>query len=339
MKQTGFKDVRGSFLRWLLPFIFFLLIFELSLVYIYPHSVQIKWSYYFLLSLLLATSGFAFIANLKGMHTFSAYLTMAISLFATWGAVFFEYAVGTLDFFPLVTVSVNVVFASLLFPISFTIMLSIVQLLSLQYILITTEALSRYSWGSFLSYILVISVLSIITSYINRLHIIQIKENSIRDYLTGLYNRGYFEERLQRKVDTDRHKRESFGIILIDVDNFKMYNDIYGHQPGDKLLQIISTFLLDQVSTQGEVYRYGGDEFVVILHDATSEYLHGLAEGMIEGITEVDFTTYGLDFTKATLSMGLSLYPIHGSTKKELMHYADKNLLLSKEMGKNQIRG
>jgi diguanylate cyclase (GGDEF)-like protein len=182
-----------------------------------------------------------------------------------------------------------------------------------------------------------ISVLSIITSYINKVYIGQLKENSIKDHLTLLFNRRYFDEILDYWIQKAQSKKNTFGVILIDVDNFKSYNDTHGHHSGDKLLQYISTFLASNVGFHDVVCRYGGDEFAIIITESTHEFVYEIASSIVSSINEIDFSTQGFGFNHVTLSMGLAFFPAHGLNRKDLMEHADKNLMKAKESGKNQV--
>ncbi len=339
-RMKEFKDLRGTFLRWLLPFIFILLIFELFVIAktnTYNDNKQV--SYFYLLSALLVACGIGFFFTMKHRYTPASYVAMFMVIIGTWGSVLIEFVFQSLDYFPLIFVSFTVVFASILLPLLFTILLSIIQLLGVHLLLMLATSFTPDLKASFISFILVISVLSIIMSFIHSEHIRRLKESSIKDHLTGLFNRRYFDETLDYWIERARSKNNSFGVILIDVDNFKSYNDNHGHASGDKLLQSVSTFLVNKVGIHDIVCRYGGDEFAIIVTDSTREYVYTVAKQLHQLIKEVDFSTLGHSFDRVTLSMGLSFFPGNGDSRKEFMEYADYNLLSAKHLGKDQIVG
>lgn len=338
MEKQGKRDIRGIFLRWLLPFIFIFLIFEMFLIsFMDDANASKQMAYYLLISALLIICAVTFYVTLKKNHKLSSYLTMFLALLGTWGAVFIEFSYPSADFFPLLFVSLNIIFSSLLLPLTFTVFLSIIQAICIYLILMADPYMTKEMVGSFLSFVLVLSVLSIITSYINRFQMKQLNENSIKDHLTQIFNRRYFDETLDYWIERAKIKKNTFGVILIDVDNFKGYNDNYGHHTGDKLLKFVSKFLINKASLHDIVCRYGGDEFAIIVTESSPEYVYDFSQKLVDLMNEIDFSTRGFSFTSVTLSVGLSLFPDHGEHRKELVNHADKNLLTAKKSGKNQV--
>ena len=338
MKNKDQNDIREKFLRWLLFSILVLLLLEMVLISSLYKTINNEGAaYYYLITLLILLCAISLYFTLRKNYESASYLTMLMTIMGTWGAVIIEYSYNSLEFFPIIFVSLNVVFSSILLPLSFTILLSIFQVIGVYLILISNSQISIGITASFVSFILMISVLSIITSYINKVYIRQLKENSIKDHLTGLFNRRYFDEILDYWIQKAHSKKNTFGVILIDVDNFKSYNDTYGHHSGDKLLQYISAFLVRSVDLHDIVCRYGGDEFAIIITEPTHEFMYEIASSITSSINEIDFSTIGFGFNHVTLSMGLAFFPVHGLNRTELMRHADKNLMRAKEMGKNQV--
>jgi len=132
-------------------------------------------------------------------------------------------------------------------------------------------------------------------------------------------------------------KDPNFGVVLIDIDRFKSYNDNYGHNTGDLLLALMGQFLLENVGLHDIVCRYGGDEFVLLITNTTLEKLYEFAERLRVTIKSDGRTQLDPRFNQVTLSMGLAMFPQQGESSDALMAQADKNLLKAKELGKDKV--
>lgn len=158
-----------------------------------------------------------------------------------------------------------------------------------------------------------------------------------RDPLTNLYNQRVFRELLSYEVDrTDRH-RESFALIVIDFDNFKLVNDRYGHSFGDEFLKAFAIKLRESIEQGDILSRYGGDEFTVILPGCQSQRAMEVAETIREKMEGVTMNTPGGEKVKATISLGVALYPDHANDEKELFVIADSMMYKAKKEGKNRF--
>jgi diguanylate cyclase (GGDEF)-like protein/putative nucleotidyltransferase with HDIG domain len=158
------------------------------------------------------------------------------------------------------------------------------------------------------------------------------EQKSRIDELTGLFNRRHFEERL--KEETARHSRygDSFSIFMLDLDNFKTYNDVYGHPAGDGLLGQIGTIIKDSVRDADQAFRYGGDEFVVILPQTGRDDAYVVAERVRRQIAdEMEKRSITV-----TCSIGLASYPTDGVIAGELVAGADTALYYAKWTGGNR---
>ncbi|MFO7773093.1 MAG: diguanylate cyclase [Dehalococcoidia bacterium] len=159
------------------------------------------------------------------------------------------------------------------------------------------------------------------------------EQRSRIDELTGLFNRRHFEERL--KEETGRHARygDVFSIFLLDLDNFKTYNDIYGHPSGDALLHQIGRIIKGSVRNADQAFRYGGDEFIVILPHTSTDDARVVAERVREEIAE-EMERKG---SAVTCSIGLAGYPSDGVISGELVTVADTALYFAKRTGGNRV--
>jgi diguanylate cyclase (GGDEF)-like protein len=164
----------------------------------------------------------------------------------------------------------------------------------------------------------------------------KLREQAIRDSLTSLFNRRFLEETLDRELAAAARSHSPLTIILLDLDHFKKFNDIYGHAAGDTVLRVVGSLLRGNTRSSDVSCRYGGDELIVLLPGASLELARERAE-YLRTAFEQNEITYGGQVLKATLSVGVSAYPTHGSTREELIRAADTALYAAKRNGRNRV--
>lgn len=164
-----------------------------------------------------------------------------------------------------------------------------------------------------------------------------LRELSIRDSLTGLFNRRYLEETLERELLRASRKYLSLAIILLDVDDFKYFNDTYGHAVGDTILHQLGELLREHVRGDDIACRYGGDEFILVLPDASLEVAQKRADSLSEAAQKLSIQIEDQKSGSITLSLGIALYPMHGSTSASILKAADAALYRAKRQGKGQV--
>ena len=158
-----------------------------------------------------------------------------------------------------------------------------------------------------------------------------------RDSLTGLYNRHRFQEELARML-ADVERRQSHGALLFfDLDEFKYINDTFGHRAGDSMLIRVAGEVHALVRRNEIISRIGGDEFAVLLPDASEAEATHLAERIIRAIAQIPFRFEGQNL-RLTTSLGIAHYPQHGANAEELVSHADAAMYQAKEAGKNAWR-
>ncbi len=159
-----------------------------------------------------------------------------------------------------------------------------------------------------------------------------------RDSLTDLWNHGYFQFILEKKLRLAKDSLSFLSLIMLDIDNFKNYNDTWGHQKGDKILEKISQIIVDSSRKVDCVCRYGGEEFAVVLPDASRKDGLIIAERIRSNIENFKFSE-GADHPvlKITVSVGIASFPDDGNKKSELIQAADKALYEAKRSGKNKV--
>jgi len=156
------------------------------------------------------------------------------------------------------------------------------------------------------------------------------------DSLTELWNHGYFQYLLQAELEKAKIAKTPLSLIMLDIDNFKIYNDSLGHQSGDKILKALATLIKNQSRKMDYVCRYGGEEFTIILPETQKKEAFLIAERIRTDIERCAFVNEEiLPNKKLTASMGLSSFPEDGLLPAELISHCDKALYEAKQKGKN----
>jgi diguanylate cyclase (GGDEF)-like protein len=163
-----------------------------------------------------------------------------------------------------------------------------------------------------------------------------LREDSIRDALTGLYNRRYMTESLDQEVSRADRSGRTVGLITFDLDHFKDINDSQGHAVGDRLLHALGTLVKDSVRAGDIPCRYGGDEFIVILPGISSDQLLLLAE-LVRKKAESVMPELGGAAHPCTLSVGVAMFPDDGHNAESLQLAADRALYQAKAGGRNRV--
>jgi len=165
----------------------------------------------------------------------------------------------------------------------------------------------------------------------------KLREQAIRDVLTGLLNRRYLEETLPRELAKAVRDRQSVAVIVLDIDHFKRVNDSFGHKAGDLVLQAMGRLLRTHTRGGDIASRYGGEEFVLILPGLTVEAALRRAEQLRTAFAELRLESAG-SMLSATLSAGIAAYPDHGKTEEDLLRAADQAMYAAKAAGRNCVR-
>ena len=163
-----------------------------------------------------------------------------------------------------------------------------------------------------------------------------LKESTLRDAMTGLYNRRFLEEYVTTLVAASQRRKSPFSILMLDLDYFKQVNDTFGHEAGDKVLKTLSEILSKSVRTSDMVVRYGGEEFLIILMDTGSEGALMVAENIRSKVEETKISLPGTVLQK-TISIGVSEFPLDADTFWQVVKYADVALYEAKSHGRNRV--
>jgi diguanylate cyclase (GGDEF)-like protein len=165
-----------------------------------------------------------------------------------------------------------------------------------------------------------------------------LRKISITDSLTDLYNRRFFQDRISEEIERSRRHGQPVSLIMLDIDNFKQYNDTYGHLAGDEALRLTAATIKSSVRNIDRVARYGGEEFAVILPMTEIEAARDIAERIRSGVAGRYFPDDALRAAvKLTASLGIASFPQHADNVFDLVGKADKALYIAKVNGKNRV--
>lgn len=164
-----------------------------------------------------------------------------------------------------------------------------------------------------------------------------LREQSVRDDLTGLFNRRYTLETLERELLRASRKQQPLGIIMLDVDDLKKFKDAWGHEVANDALRSLAILLFNQVRAEDIACRYGSDEFILILPDASRGVTLERAQRICELARQLRIEFEGLSLAVATLSVGVAVFPEHGQTTAALLMAADTALYRAKQAGRNCV--
>jgi diguanylate cyclase (GGDEF)-like protein/PAS domain S-box-containing protein len=160
---------------------------------------------------------------------------------------------------------------------------------------------------------------------------------AIRDVLTGLFNRRYMEEMLNREIHRAERKATPLGIIMLDIDHFKQFNDAFGHAAGDALLRELGSFLKARIRGGDIACRYGGEEFMLILPETSLDDTRQRAEQLREEFKHLNVKYNGQSTRSVTLSLGVAVFPEHGLTGEAVSRAADLALYQAKRGGRDRV--
>jgi diguanylate cyclase (GGDEF)-like protein len=159
---------------------------------------------------------------------------------------------------------------------------------------------------------------------------------SILDPLTGLFNRRYLEETLEREIRRALRSDQSLGVMMLDLDHFKTFNDTHGHDAGDTVLRETAAFLKRCVRAEDIVCRFGGEEFVLMLPMADAETTLSRAERIRSKLHDLAILHQGKSLGLVTVSIGVAALPAYGKSAKEILEAADAALYRAKREGRDR---
>jgi diguanylate cyclase (GGDEF)-like protein len=165
----------------------------------------------------------------------------------------------------------------------------------------------------------------------------KLREQSLLDGLTGLYNRKFLEEFIDKIDNQAKRSHTRYAVLMLDIDYFKKVNDTYGHDTGDRFIKLLGHIIRDHIRASDIAVRYGGEEFLVLLHESTPAGAMKVAETIRGDFSRQVVYAKGKAIRKS-VSIGISLYPDHTvHSLREAIKYADIALYRAKEEGRDRI--
>ncbi len=164
-----------------------------------------------------------------------------------------------------------------------------------------------------------------------------LRNMAIRDPLTNLFNRRYMEESLERELQRADRRKTTVGVIMFDIDHFKDFNDIYGHDGGDALLRELGSFVKSRTRGEDIACRYGGEEFVYVLPESSLADTQNRAEQLRQEVKQIRVYHLGKPLNNISISLGVSAFPEHGLTAETILKTADTALYRAKNEGRDRV--
>ena len=171
----------------------------------------------------------------------------------------------------------------------------------------------------------------------SRLLMEKLRQTSLKDGMTGLYNRRFLEEFIDQFMNQADRNKETYHLMMLDVDWFKQVNDTYGHDVGDMVIVEIGKLLQKHIRTSDMAIRYGGEEFIVMLQNSSDEGAMMVAKNIHSGFAAIEFNVGPGETMFKTMSIGMAKFPVDGDTIWKCIKYADTALYRAKNTGRNKI--
>jgi diguanylate cyclase (GGDEF)-like protein len=165
----------------------------------------------------------------------------------------------------------------------------------------------------------------------------ELRQQAIRDPLTGLFNRRYLDETLPREIHRAMRDHESLAVVMIDLDHFKRFNDEWGHEAGDAVLLGVAEILLDGLRASDIACRYGGEELLLVMPGADVAEAVRRVTAISGEMRRLATRVMGRELPPITFSAGVATVPAHGDNAETLIRAADRALYMAKETGRDRI--
>jgi diguanylate cyclase (GGDEF)-like protein len=323
----------------------------LVVVIVDPAGSPRRAEYGSLIGLVLALLAVALVLNVRGRYRAAAALTVVSAVLAPWASVLVDPQILKGDFVPLTYVVVPVLLCGILLSAVLTVLVAAVQIAVLLVCAVVVSTAASFNWPSLCIMVLFVSALSVVGNLLNRRDLDQImrqnreleedeallREQSVRDHISGLFNRRYLEETLERELRRAERDGTTVGVIMIDLDRFKELNDAFGHGAGDEVLRRVGEMLRARLRYADIACRYGGDEFTLILPKAPREAVLERAELLRHDAAALQVFWVGTPLPVLTASVGVSVFPADGASAATVLAASDAALYRAKDAGRNRV--
>lgn len=288
--------------------------------------------------------------NLAGFFRMSATLTVAAISVPPWFSLALDPRVLQGDLVPLAYMVFPVMISAMLLSIRAVVLMSGLQWTALLLVAVLGPH-TNFNWPSLLTLVFVVTVISTaycaitrtdlrqIDDQVRQLNLIQaeLRDQAVHDSLTGLFNRSYLNDQLGREIERSRRTGVPLGVVMIDIDHFKIFNDQLGHAGGDDALLRVARALTEQFRASDSACRLGGDEFIVVMPEADLAGTLARAEGLCASFDVTRAPPPGSCLPVLTLSVGIAVFPDHADTADHLLAAADQALYEAKNGGRNKV--
>jgi diguanylate cyclase (GGDEF)-like protein len=323
----------------------------LVVVIVDPAGSARRGEYALLIAAVLLLLGVALALNRAGRYRLAASLTVLCAVVAPWVSALLDARVLEGDFVPLTYVVVPVLLSGILLSALVTVLVSAAQLTALVLCPLWVSTTGTVNWPSLCTMVLFVCALSVIANLMNKRDLDQImrqnrrlaedeallREQSVRDHVSGLFNRRYLEETLERELRRAERDGATVAIVMLDLDRFKELNDAFGHAAGDEVLRRMGEVLKASLRYADIACRYGGDEFTLILPKAPREAVLRRAEDLRREIGALCVTFVGRPLPALTVSVGVAVFPEDGASAAALLAASDVALYQAKHAGKDRV--
>lgn len=277
-------------------------------------------------------------------YIISSRLLVLAGVIGPWASTVIDPSIAQGNLFPLVYLTIPIMLSSFFTPIIITTIVGVIQLSGLIFFTITNQIVINDGASSLFFFIIFIYVISLIFNYLNRFNqqvidqqVNELNKLALHDHLTGLYNRHFLSEYLKKEFERTKRNGGELTIVILDIDDFKKYNDTLGHACGDSILRGLSQLLTENFRSSDIICRFGGDEFLISMSGISIADAQQRCRDLQSLISDKELKcTIELD-KPLTLSIGIAAYTSNCEYELDLIRAADRALYRAKELGKNRI--